>query len=135
MFAKKLIVVSIVGALSVANANAVGLGDLVGIGLQVGGKVVGAGVDKVSDSMRDPEAEAAKKRAEERQAAEAFKRITDEIETKPGLRPIQREKLILTLKKQRQWAEQMQSLALVFENLISFQSAQLTGAQRCFNRE
>ncbi|MDD4913105.1 MAG: hypothetical protein PHP57_12485 [Sideroxydans sp.] len=111
MFTKKLIVVSIIGALTVANANAVGLGDLVGIGLQVGGKVVGAGVDKVSDSMRDPEAEAAKKRAEERQAAENFKRITDEIETKPGLRPIQREKLILTLKKQRQWAEQMQSLS------------------------
>lgn len=111
MFTKKLIVVSIIGALTVANANAVGLGDLVGIGLQVGGKVVGAGVDKVSDSMRDPEAEAAKKRAEERQAAEAFKRITDEIETKPGLRPIQREKLILTLKRQKQWAGQMQSLS------------------------
>lgn len=111
MFKKKLIAVAVIGILSATNANAVGLGDLVGIGLQVGGKVVGAGVDKVSDSMRDSEAEAAKKREQERQAAEVFKRVTDEIESKPGLRPIQREKLILTLKKHKQWADQMQSLS------------------------
>lgn len=81
-----------------------------GAGIQVGGKLIGAGIDKATDAMRDPEAEAAQKREEDRKAAVAFQKMADDIETKPNLRPIEREKLILSLKQQKQWLGQMEAL-------------------------
>ncbi len=110
MFNKKLIATTIVATLLTTNVYAWGIGDLVGVGVQLGGKLIGAGIDKVSDSMRDPEAEAAQKREDERKAAAAFQKMVENIETTPNLRPIEREKLIISLQKQQQWAEQMQSL-------------------------
>lgn len=110
MFKKSVISVAIVAMFSVSNAHAWGLTDLVGVGLQAGGKLIGAGIDKASDAMRNPEAEAAQKREEERKAAEEFKKVADEIEAKTGLRPIEREKLVLSMQQSKEFAAQMQSL-------------------------
>lgn len=100
--------------LQVGQANAFGLGDLVSIGIQAGGKLVGAaidkGVDAVKESMRDPEAEAREKAEQERKIAEMTQKQIDAIESKPGLRPIDREKLILGLKQSWQAAKEMQAL-------------------------
>lgn len=112
---KKLIAAGIAGMLGAANAHAFGLGDLVNIGIQAGGELVraagGKAVDAIKESMRDPEAEAREKAEKERQIAEAFQKQVSEIEAQPGLRPIDRERLILTLRKQQQWAKQMQAFA------------------------
>lgn len=110
MLKKSLIAAAVVATLSVSQVYAWGLTDLVDVGLQAGGKLVGAGIDKASDAMRNPEAEAAQKRDEERKAAEEFKKVADEIEAKPGLRPIEREKLVLSMQANKEWAAQMQSL-------------------------
>ncbi|PJF46097.1 MAG: hypothetical protein CUN48_15530, partial [Candidatus Thermofonsia Clade 3 bacterium] len=110
---KKLIAANIVAALCATNAYAFGIGDIVSIGIQAGSKIVGAAVDagleKVKESMRDPEAEAREKAEQERKIAEAFQKQVDEIEAKPGLRPIDREKLVLTLRRQQEWAKQIQA--------------------------
>jgi hypothetical protein len=112
---KNLIAIYVAVLLPAGNAYAFGLGDIVNIGIQAGTKVigaaVGAGIDKVKEAMRDPEAEAREKAEKERQIAEAFKKQVDEIEAKPGLRPIDRERLILILSRQQEWAKQMQSFA------------------------
>lgn len=90
-------------------ASAFGLGDLVGVAIQAGAKLGGAAVDSVVDSakdaLRDPEAEAAKKREEERKVIEAFERAKGAIEDNAGLSPLQKERQILTLTRQY---EQMQ---------------------------
>lgn len=112
---KKLIAAGIAGMLGAANAHAFGLNDLISIGIQAGGELVraagGKAVDAIKESMRDPEAEAREKAEKERQIVEAFQKQVDEIEAQPGLRPIDRERLILTLRKQQQWAKQMQAFA------------------------
>jgi len=61
--------------------------------------------------MRDPEAEAREKAEQKRKLAEAFQKQVDEIEAMPNLRPLDREKMILILRNQQKWAEQMQSFA------------------------
>ncbi|MGC9008834.1 MAG: hypothetical protein ACP5IY_07175 [Halothiobacillaceae bacterium] len=97
---KNLIAIYVAVLLPAGNAHAFGLGDIVNIGIQAGTKViesaVDAGIDKVKESMRDPEAEAREKAEKERQIAEAFKKQVDEIEARSDLRPIDRERLILT---------------------------------------
>jgi len=110
---KLIIVAGIVATFSVTQAYAFGLTDLISIGIRVGGEVVGAAagkaVDAVKESMRDPEAEAREKAEQRRKLAEAFQKQVDEIEAMPNLRPLDREKLILILRNQQKWAEQMQS--------------------------
>jgi hypothetical protein len=112
---KQLVTTSIIAVFSATNAHAFGLGDIVSIGIQAGTKVIGAaidvGVDKVKESMRDPEAEAREKAEQKRKLAEVFQKQVDEIEAMPNLRPLDREKLILVLRNQQKWAEQMQSFA------------------------
>lgn len=64
--------------------------------------------------MRDPEAEAAKKREEERRVAEQFQKDQAAIEARHDLTPLQREELSLTLKKlyaQRQQFAQFVEMA------------------------
>jgi len=111
MLKKRLGITAVVAVFFTTNVYAWGMADIIGVGIQAGGKLIGAGVGKIGDSMRDPEAEAAQKREDERKAAEAFQKQAENIETTPNLRPIDREKLILSLQKQKQWAAQMQSLA------------------------
>lgn len=99
--------------LQVGQANAFGLGDLVSIGIQAGGKLVGAAIDKgidtVKESMRDPEAEARKKVEQERKLAEQLQKQIDKIEATPNLRPIDREKLVIQLKESYQAVKEMQA--------------------------
>lgn len=97
MFTKKLIVVSVVGVLSVANANAVGLGDLVGFGLEVGGKMAGAAIDKMTE--QSPEEMAQEQADRDRKMAEQMDKSIASIEAQPNMRPIDRERLILKLKE------------------------------------
>lgn len=66
MFQKSVISVAIVAMFSVSNVYAWGLTDLVGVGMQAGGKLVWAGVEKATEAKPDPEAEAARKREDER---------------------------------------------------------------------
>lgn len=72
-------------------------GDLIGIGVQVGGKLTGAAIDKMTE--KSPE-ELAKGQAEnDRKMAEQMDRDIASIEAQPNLRPIDRERLILKLKE------------------------------------
>lgn len=77
-------------------SNAELFGDLLGIGVQVGGKLVGAAMDKMTE--KSPE-ELAKEQAEQdrKMAAQMDKDIAS-IEAQPNLRPIDRERLILKLR-------------------------------------
>lgn len=113
---KKAIVVStVVGAMAANHAYAFGINDLIGIGFRVGAELAGAAVskavDSVKESMRDPEAEARAKAEEERKLAEAFQKQVEQIEAERNLRPIDRERLILKLRRQQQWAQQVQAMA------------------------
>lgn len=111
---KKLAAACIATAmLSSGNANAFGLGDLVGIGIRLGGELAGAAagkaVDAIKESMRDPEAEARAKAEQERKLAEQLQRQIDKIEATPNLRPIDREKLVIQLKESYQAVKEMQA--------------------------
>jgi hypothetical protein len=79
--------------------HAFGLGEIVGAGLQVGGKLIGAGIDKAKDAMRDPEAEARRKREEDAKMVAEFQKAIDAVESRPGLTPLQREKAVMTIQK------------------------------------
>lgn len=110
---KKLIAANIVAAFCATNAHAFGIGDIVNIGIQAGGELVraagGKAVDAIKESMRDPEAEARKKEEQERKLAEQMQKQIDEIEQKPNLRPIERERLVLKLKQAWQASKEMQA--------------------------
>lgn len=111
---KSLIAISISAAMfPAANALAFGIGDIVSIGIQAGGKLIGAAVDKATDavkeSMRDPEAEAREKAEQERKLAEQIQKQIDKIEATPGLRPIDRERMVLQIQEQYQAAKEMQA--------------------------
>lgn len=113
---KRTVVLStIVGLIAANPAHAFGVGDLIGIGLRAGAELAGAAVskavDSVKESMRDPEAEAKAKAEQERKLAEAFQKQVEQIEAEPNLRPIDRERLILKLRRQQQWAQQVQAMA------------------------
>ena len=94
-----------------------GINDVLSIGIQAGGKLLGAavdsGIDKARDAMRDPEAEAAKAREEELKLVEQFRKQVAEIESMPDLRPLDRERLILQLEKQYAMAARFQSFVEV----------------------
>lgn len=102
-----------------ADAQAFGINDVLSIGIQAGGKLLGAavdaGVDKARDAMRDPAAEAAQRREDERKLAEQFQKQVAEIESMPDLRPLDRERLVLQLEKQYAMATQFQSFVEVAE--------------------
>lgn len=110
---RKTLLLGLAVLLPAAPAHAFGIVDNVSAGLQVGAKVVGAavdaGIDKVKESMRDPEEEARKKAEEERKIAAAFQKQVEQIEARTDLRPIDKEKLILALREQQEWARQMQA--------------------------
>lgn len=100
-------------------ANAFGVGDLLSIGIQAGGKLVGAavdvGMDKVKNAMTDPEAEAAKKKAEDQKVAEGFRKSLSEIEARRDLSPLQRERLTMGFKKQYAQMQQLQKFVQAAE--------------------
>lgn len=110
---KKLIAANIVAAFCATNAHAFGINDLIGIGIQAGGEILraagGKAVDAIKESMRDPEAEAREKAEQERKLAEQMQKQIDEIEAMPNLRPIERERLVLALKKQYAASKEMQA--------------------------
>lgn len=107
---------ALLGALGAAPAHAFGGNDLLGIGIQVGGQLLGAGIESLADSMRDPAAEAAKQREEQRKQAEAFRKQVEEIEAQPDLTPLQRERLVLTL-------QTLQAQAAAFQQLVDVAEA------------
>ena len=96
-------------------AYAFGLGDLVSMGVEAGGKLVGAavgtGVDKVKDAMRNPEAEMQKEREEKQKVAAQFQLQVAEIEAKHDLRPLDRERLVIILNQQYAQVKQFQEFA------------------------
>lgn len=102
-----------------SNASAFGMNDLLSIGIQAGSKLVGAavdvGIDKARDAMRDPEAEAAKQREEERRIAEQFQQQIAEIEATPNLRPLDRERLVLTMERIHAQATQFRAFVVIAE--------------------
>lgn len=108
------------GTFTPATAHAFGLGDLIHIGIQAGMRVGGAVVDKAIDSMKDPEAEAEKKRREEeefqRKAVAGYLKAADEIESRADLTSLQRERLILTLRKQYEFAGTLRQLEAAAES-------------------
>lgn len=80
---------------SCTTVNAFSLGDIVGAGLNAGGKLIGAAVDKVTESKPDPEKQAKEQAEQDRQMQAQLDKIRDDIEARPDLRPIDRERLIL----------------------------------------
>lgn len=116
MMVRKLIPLALAMAFAV-EAQAFGINDVLSIGIQAGSKLIGvgidAGIDKVQDAMRDPDAEAAKAREEELKLVEQFRKQVAEIESMPDLRPLDRERLILQLEKQYAMAARFQSFVEV----------------------
>jgi len=74
-------------------AHAELFGDLIGIGVQVGGKLTGAAIDKMTE--KSPEELAQEREERDRQMAAQMERDLATIEAQPNLRPIDRERLIL----------------------------------------
>lgn len=97
------------------SAMSFGLGDVIGPVLQVGAKLGGAAIDKavdsVKDSIRNPEAEEAEKQQEERKMLEFFAKAQKEIEEREGLRPLQRERLVMALAQQYEQIQVFQKYA------------------------
>ncbi|OQW87674.1 MAG: hypothetical protein BWK72_12225 [Rhodoferax ferrireducens] len=121
------------GCATAQNASAFGIGDIVSIGVQAGGKLIGAavdvGMDKVKDAMTDPEAEAAKKKAQEQKQAEGYRKALAEIEARHDLSPLQREKLTVAFKKQYAQVQQFQQFVQAAEARQKAQRDQIfTGA-------
>jgi hypothetical protein len=105
--------IGITAMLPFSQVHAFGMGDLLNIGIQAGTKVIGAavdaGVDEVADAMRDPVAEAEKKREEQQKLVEQYQRQVGEIETRSDLAPLQRERMVMSLKNQYGQAEQFKA--------------------------
>jgi len=78
-------------------AHAELFGDLIGIGMQVGGKLTGAAIDKMTE--KSPEELAQEQAEKDRKMAAQLDRDIASIEAQPNLRPIDRERLILKLKE------------------------------------
>lgn len=104
---------------TVQNAHAFGMGDVLSMGVNLGSKVVGAavgaGVDKVKDAMRDPEAEAAKKKAEDQKVADKYQQALAEIESHREWSPLQRERGVMGVKKAFASVQQMQQFVQAAE--------------------
>lgn len=90
------------------SCHAVGLGDLVSVGLQAGGALVGAGVDKLKDSMKDPQAEEQRKQEEKAAVIKRLQEDEDKINSQPDLSPIQKEKSVRLMKRTYQQIEAYQ---------------------------
>jgi hypothetical protein len=75
------------------------LNDLIGAGINLGGKLLGAGIDKVKDSMRDPEAEAKQKAEAEKQQEQAYNDKLRQIEERTDLTPLQKEQAVRALNR------------------------------------
>lgn len=101
-----------IALIGIQPAHALGLGGFWGVvidaGAKLGGAAVDMAVDGVKDALRDPDAEAAKKREEERKVAEAFTKAQQEIDGRKDLTPLQRERLSLSLVKQYQQVQHFQ---------------------------
>jgi hypothetical protein len=90
---------------------------------------VDVGMDKVKDSMRDPQAEAAKKKAEDQKIAEGFQKALSVIDARRELSPLQREKLTMAFKKQFAQVQQLQQFVQIAEASQKTKRAEIfTGA-------
>lgn len=76
------------------------LNELVGAGVAVGGKLLGAGVDKLKDSMKDQEAEAKQKKDAQGQQLKEFNESVARIEERSDLSPLQKEREVRQMRKQ-----------------------------------
>lgn len=74
-------------------AHAELFGDLIGIGVQVGGKLTGAAIDKMTE--KSPEELAQEQAERDSKMAAQMERDLAAIEAQPNLRPIDRERLVL----------------------------------------
>lgn len=86
------------------------LNELIGVGVEVGGKLLGAGIDKVKDSMKDHEAEARRKEEEKAQQVKAFNEAVSRIEERTDLSPLQKERAVRQLHKQAEFANRIAAL-------------------------
>lgn len=86
------------------------LNELIGAGVQVGGKLIGAGIDKAKDSLRDHEAEAREKEAAQAKQVQAYNDAVAKIEAQDNLTPFQKERAVRQIKKQFEMVEKIQNL-------------------------
>ena len=133
MYPKNQIILCVILALPISNAQAFGLGDvvgnLIGAGMDAAGNVVGAvggaAMDKVKDAFTDPAAEAKKKEDQKKAVANAMQAKIDQINAVPNLRPIDRQRLILSLQKFQNAAARLQGLQEQSEAAQKAQRAQV----------
>lgn len=76
------------------------LNDLIGVGVELGGKLLGAGVDKAKESLKDPEEEARQKQAAQEQQLKAFNSAVAAVEDRTDLSALQKERAVRQLHKQ-----------------------------------
>jgi hypothetical protein len=76
------------------------LGDLIGAGVNAGAKLLGAGIDKAKDGLKDHEAEARKKQEAEAAQLQNFKEAVSKIESRSDMTQLQKEKAVRAVRKQ-----------------------------------
>lgn len=76
------------------------LGDLIGAGVNAGAKLLGAGIDKAKDGLKDHEAEARKKQEAEAAQLKNFEEAVSKIEGRSDMTQLQKEKAVRTVRKQ-----------------------------------
>lgn len=93
-----------------AQASAIGIGDLVGAGIQAVGKLGGAAIDK---AMEDSPEEMARKQEQQKLEREAkFKEVIAKIEERKDITPLEKEKLIRAAAHSFGAAETISNLAV-----------------------
>jgi len=86
------------------------LNELIGAGVEVGGKLLGAGFDKVKDSMKDHEAEARLKKEAHDKQLNAFNEAVARIEERTDLSPLQKERAVRQVQQQFDFANRIAAL-------------------------
>lgn len=97
------------------------LGEIIGVGINVGSKLIGAGIDKAKDAMRDHEAEAKKKKEEQDKQLLAYNASIDAIEGKTDMGHLQKEKAVMRVNKQ---FEMVQGIARLQEQAAAMRRAE-----------
>lgn len=86
------------------------LNELIGAGVEVGGKLLGAGIDKVKDSMKDHEAEARQKKEAQDKQLNAFNEAVARVEERTDLTPLQKERAVRRVQQQFDFANRIAAL-------------------------
>lgn len=112
-----------------ANAHAFGINDVFMAGMHAAGELGGAAIDKVKDSMRDPEAEKRKEEEQQAKMAEGLRKTLAGIEARKDLTPLQRERLVISARRAYTMALQIQGLQKEADAQRRAQDDQLFTAQ------